>query len=79
MKQSKDLETEYIRVADLWQFLHSAEQLSINHEYLHDLIHERLHACLQIVCDYQDEILFKLHPDSELVKEIKAHKQQQQP
>lgn len=79
MKQSKDLETEYIRVADLWQFLNSAEQLAIKHEHLRDLIHERLHACLQIVCDYQDEILFKLHPDSEPVKEIKAHKQQQQP
>lgn len=79
MKQSSDLETEYIRVADLWHFLHCAEQLVINHELLHKEIHTDLLKCLLIVGDYQDEILFKLQPDSELVKEIKAHKQQQQP
>jgi hypothetical protein len=78
MKRSRDLETEYIRVADLWHFLYCAEQLVVNHELLHEEIHADLSKCLQIVSDYQDEILFKLHPDSDLVKEIKAHKQQEQ-
>jgi hypothetical protein len=79
MKRSTDIGTEYERSSDLWYFLHCAEQLAINHEHLHDKIHARLDACLQIVSEYQDELLFKLYPDSELIKEIKEHKQQQQP
>lgn len=79
MKRSTDIGTEYERISDLWYFLHCAEQLAINHEHLHDKIHARLDASLQIVSEYQDELLFKLYPDSELIKEIKEHKQQQQP
>ncbi len=76
MKQSHDLEIEHARVSDLWSFLHRAEQLAVNHEHLHNLIHKQLSDCLQIVTDYQDELLCKLYPDSDLVNEIKAHKQQ---
>jgi hypothetical protein len=79
VKQSNNIETEHTRISDLWHFLHCAEQLAINHERLHDLIHTDLLKCLLIVGDYQDELLCKLHPDSDLVNEIKAHKQQQQP
>ena len=76
MKRSTDIGTEYERSSDLWYFLHCAEQLAINHEHLHDKIHASLDACLRIVSEYQDELLFELYPDSELIKEIKRHKQQ---
>lgn len=76
VKQSPDLDTEHTRISDLWHFLHCAEQLAINHERLHDLIHADLLKCLLVVGEYQDELIDKLHPDSDLINETKAHKQQ---
>jgi len=75
MKRSTDIGTEYERSIDLWHFLHCAEQLAINHEHLHDKIHARLDACLQIVSEYQDKLLLELYPDSDSITEIKQHKQ----
>lgn len=67
MNRSKDVETEYTRMGDLWHFLNCAEQLVVNHERLHSLIHEDLSKCLLIVGDYQDELLKDLLIEDEHV------------
>lgn len=74
MKQSTCLETEDVRIRDLWEFLHCAEQLVVNHEKLHEPLHECLSKCLQVVESYHDVILEQLYPDSDLTAELKEHK-----
>lgn len=67
MKRSTNLDKEHELTCDLWSLVHSAEQLAINHEYLHNRIHKQLDQCLRAIEAYQNQVLYLLdkqnHPE----------------
>jgi len=65
MKQSPILQREQSQAIDLWTLLHDAEQIVINHEYLHPRMHQRLTDLMKIAEAYQTAIEHKLEQQSE--------------
>ena len=65
MKQSPILQREQSQAIDLWTLLHDAEQIVINHDYLHPRMHQRLTDLMKIVETYQTAIEHKLEQQSE--------------
>lgn len=64
MKQSANLVREQTRAIDLWTLLHDAEQLVVNHEYLHARMHQRLQDLISVVESYQAAVELKLEQDN---------------
>lgn len=65
MKQSPILQREQSQAIDLWTLLHDAEQIVINHEYLHPRMHQRLTDLIKIAETYQTAIEHQLEQQSE--------------
>lgn len=63
MKQSVNLIREQSKAIDLWTLLHDAEQLVINHEYLHARMHQRLLDLMDVVESYQQAVEMQLEQD----------------
>lgn len=64
MKQSANLLREQSKAIDLWTLLHDAEQLVVNHEYLHARMHQRLLDLMDVVESYQQAVEMKLEQDN---------------
>ena len=66
MKQTTNLQREQSHAIDLWTLLHDAEQIVINHDYLHPRMHQRLTDLMKIVETYQTAVEHQLEQQSEL-------------
>lgn len=64
MKQSVNLIREQSKAIDLWTLLHDAEQLVINHEYLHARMHQRLLDLMDVVESYQQAVEMQLEQEN---------------
>ena len=60
MKQSPILQREQSQAIDLWTLLHDAEQIVVNHEYLHPRMYQRLTDLMKIVETYQTAVEHQL-------------------
>ena len=65
MKQSSNLKVEQHKAIDLWTLLHDAEQIVINHDYLHPRMHQRIGDLMKIVETYQTAVEHQLEQQSE--------------
>lgn len=65
MHRTLRLPLEHSRVTDLWTLLSDAEQIVINHDYLHPRMHQRLTDLMKIVETYQTAVEHQLEQLSE--------------
>ena len=60
MKQTANLQREQSHAIDLWTLLSDAEQIVINHDYLHPRMHQRLTDLMKIAETYQTAVEHQL-------------------
>jgi hypothetical protein len=64
MKQSNNLNRELATTIDLITLLHDAEQIVVNHQYLHARMHQRLCDLMKVVESYQEAVEMELEKEN---------------